>query len=57
MASNKVTTSQYKEELELEFNSIVCEIQYVNDAASVNKQRKDSRYRLNKYQRRPCKRK
>ena len=57
VAGHEVTTSQYKEELELHFNSIVCEIHCVNDAVSVNKQRKNSRYRLNKYHGRPCKRK
>jgi hypothetical protein len=57
VAGTEVTTGQYKEELELQFHSIQCEKHYVSDAASANKQRKNSRYLLNKYHGRPCKRK
>ena len=55
MAGNEVTTSQYKEEFALQFNWMLCEIHYCSDIASVNKERKNSRYRLNKYDGRPYK--
>ena len=57
VTGNEATTSQHKEQFALQFNWMLCETHYFSDAASVNKQRKNSRYRLNKYYGRPYKRK